>query len=598
MKHSLFVLAAVMSCGLVGTGWGQNITRASVDSAGLEGTGASNVPEVSADGSLVVFESDAPNLVVGDIGGNRDVFLHNRTTGVTVRVSEKSGVGGDADSGRPAISADGSTVVFESLAKNLVPGDFNSVHDIFSYNVATGLILRVSVDNNGVEGNGQSREPAVSDNGKFVAFHSEASNLHILDHNLFRDVFVRDMGASVNHLASLGAGGTSGNNHSGYVAAVALSGNGQQVAFISNASDLVLGDTNGVADMFVTNLATSLVQRVTVTTAGVEANGTCRACDISGDGKLVVFDSVASNLVIGDMNGAPDVFLRNMAAGTTERMSVDSNGIEANAYSVFPMISGDGTTVVFNSLATNLVAMDLNGFSDVFTRNVASGQVRRVSEDPGGLGGNGASSDACLNLDGTVTVFASSAKNLVLGDMNGVGDVFVASPGGTSDNSGASDCDCTAANGPCSTVSGPDRGCPNSNINALGAQLIGSGNAAIGADTFSMTVTDAAPIKPGLILSGDATLGPNGFGTIPDSAGLLCVGGSTRRGSVVLTDANGAASFPDFQGAAYGDSDIVGVGVSISYTYWFRDPGTANGCVGDTGSSDFNFSNGWTVTWL
>jgi hypothetical protein len=165
-------------------------------------------------------------------------------------------------------------------------------------------------------------------------------------------------------------------------------------------------------------------------------------------------------------------------------------------------------------------------------------------------------------------------------------------------NSGASDCDCTAANGPCSTVSGSGRGCPNSNINALGAQLIGSGNATLGADTFSMTVTDAAPLKPGLILSGDATLGPNGFGTIPDSAGLLCVGGSTRRGSVVLTDANGAASFPDFQGAAYGDSDIVGVGVSVSYTHWFRDPGTANGCVGDTGSSDFNFSNGWTVTWL
>jgi subtilisin-like proprotein convertase family protein len=177
---------------------------------------------------------------------------------------------------------------------------------------------------------------------------------------------------------------------------------------------------------------------------------------------------------------------------------------------------------------------------------------------------------------------------------NGAGDCAGC---GASDNTGKSDCDCTGANGPCSTASGAGRGCPNSNANGLGAMLVGSGNASIGADTFSLALTDGPPSKPGLILSGTASLGPNGVGTVPDSAGILCVGGATRRGSVVMTDASGAASFPDFQGAAYSLSDIVTAGGSVSYTYWGRDPNTAAGCAGDTASSDFTFSNGWTVNW-
>jgi len=174
-------------------------------------------------------------------------------------------------------------------------------------------------------------------------------------------------------------------------------------------------------------------------------------------------------------------------------------------------------------------------------------------------------------------------------DCNGCGPV---------DNTGASDCDCTGGNSPCSNVSGAGRGCPNSNANGLGAALVGAGSADTANDTFSLSVTDAAPNKPGLILSGTASQGPNGIGTVADSAGLLCVDGTTRRGKVVFADANGAASFPDFQGAPYSASDIVAAGSPTSYTYWFRDGGTAAGCTGDTGSSDFNYSNGWTVTWL
>jgi len=165
------------------------------------------------------------------------------------------------------------------------------------------------------------------------------------------------------------------------------------------------------------------------------------------------------------------------------------------------------------------------------------------------------------------------------------------------DNTSSDGCDCTGGNAPCGHISGEGRGCPNSNPNGLGARLTASGLAVVANDSFALSVIDAAPNKPGLILAGTQSLGPVGVGIVPNTPGVLCVGGVTRRGAVVLTDAAGSASFPDFQGAPYGQSDIVALGTQISYTHWFRDPGTAAGCPNDTASSDFNFSNGWTVTW-
>lgn len=164
-------------------------------------------------------------------------------------------------------------------------------------------------------------------------------------------------------------------------------------------------------------------------------------------------------------------------------------------------------------------------------------------------------------------------------------------------SSGSVTCDCTGGNSPCGTTGDPGHGCPNSSGPA-GAALVGAGVPSIGHDTFSLSVSSAAAMNPGLILAGTLDLGPQGLATIPDSAGLLCVGGTTRRGGVAFADASGAASFFDFQGAPFGASDLVSPGASISYTFWFRDPGTAIGCPNDTASADFNFSNGWTTQWL
>jgi hypothetical protein len=166
-------------------------------------------------------------------------------------------------------------------------------------------------------------------------------------------------------------------------------------------------------------------------------------------------------------------------------------------------------------------------------------------------------------------------------------------------NSGSSDCDCSGGNSPCGNISAVGRGCPNSNVNGLGAMLTGSGNADTTSDTFVLNVVDASPNKWSLILAGTQSAGPFGISNIPNSAGVLCVTGQTARGFTVFLDGTGAASYLDFQGAPYGAHGLVVPGASISYTAWFRDPGTAAGFTtgGGDASRQFNFSNGWTATW-
>lgn len=231
-----------------------------------------------------------------------------------------------------------------------------------------------------------------------------------------------------------------------------------------------------------------------------------------------------------------------------------------------------GNVYVTGSISDNAFMITAGGFVTEIIDS--SGDGSTLLDEPWGI----AATDA-----GTVYVAALGSQ--VLFEIEEPGSV------------GSSSCDCSGGNSPCFNVSTMGRGCPNSNANGRGARLIGVGAADSELDQFSLVVSDAAPNKPGLILAGTNSLGPNGSGGVPDSAGTLCVGGLTRRGFVALTDGTGAAHFSSFQGLPFGASDLVSAGTPITYTYWFRDPGTAFGCLSDTSSSDFNFSNGWTVIW-
>jgi uncharacterized membrane protein len=401
--------------------------RVSVDPSGVQGNGASNSCAISADGRYVAFYSAASNLVTGDTNGQSDVFVRDRQTGATTRVSvDSAGTQGNGGSERPAISSDGRYVAFYSSASNLVTGDTNGKWDVFIHDRQDGTTTRVSVDTAGAEGNGDSWSSVISSDGRYVAFYSVASNLVTGDTNGQPDVFVRDRQSGTTTRVSVDSAGTQGNYGS---SGCAISADGRYVAFFSTANNLVAGDTNNANDVFVHDRQDGTTTRVSVDSSGVQGNGSSESPAISADGRFVTFYSDASNLVTGDTNGTWDVFLRDRQSGTTTRVSVDSAGTQSNGMSFSRGISADGRYVTFYSIASNLVTGDTNGKWDVFMRDAQSGTTTRVSVGSAGTQGSGDSKVPAISADGRYVAFESVASNLVTGDTNGQSDVFVATIG-------------------------------------------------------------------------------------------------------------------------------------------------------------------------
>jgi len=344
-------------------------TRVSVDSAGAEGNGDSFVSSISGNGRYVAFASFATNLVPGDGNNAGDCFVHDRQTGLTTRVSVNSaGAEGNFGGFNPSISGNGRSVAFESFSSNLVPGDGNGKTDVFVHDRQTGQTTRVSVNSAGAEGNDASFSPSISASGHHVAFVSGASNLAPGDGNGVWDCFVHDRRSGLTTLVSVDSAGVAGNAFS---VLPSISSNGRYVAFESNASNLVPGDGNFASDCFVHDRQTGLTTRVSVDSAGAEGNGGSVNAVISSNGRYVAFSSGASNLVPGDGNGVTDVFVHDRQTGLTTRVSVDSAGAEGNGGSFASSISavGNGRYVGFSSDASNLVPGDGNGVGDCFVHD-------------------------------------------------------------------------------------------------------------------------------------------------------------------------------------------------------------------------------------
>jgi Tol biopolymer transport system component len=287
---------------------------------------------------------------------------------------------------------------------------------------------RVSVSSSGRQGNNESGAPSISANGRFVAFASDASNLVPGDTNDGIDVFVRDLRTGETRRVSVSSSGAQGNHRSG---APSISADGRFVAFWSYASNLVDGDTNRSRDVFVHDLRTGETRRVSVSSSGAQANGSSFNPSISADGRFVAFVSPASNLVDGDTNGAYDVFVHDLRTGETRRVSVSSSGAQANKlFSLNPSISTDGRFVAFESQASNLVPGDTNRANDVFVHDLRTDKTRRVSVSSSGAQANGSgffplSAYPSISADGRFVAFDSPAPNLVRRDTNRRPDVFI-----------------------------------------------------------------------------------------------------------------------------------------------------------------------------
>jgi hypothetical protein len=282
-------------------------TRVSVGPAGVEANAGCADPSISANGRFVAFESGANTLVAGETGNIIDIFVHDRQTGTTTRASVGlSGVQSNGPSLDASISADGRFVAFDSFATNLVPGGGNNAKHIFVHDRQAGTTIRASVGPAGVLGIANSDDPAISGDGRWVTFVSQANNLVVGDANGREDVFVHDVQTGVTTRVSVGLAGAEADWSSG---SPAISGDGRWVAFHSSATNLVAGDTSTRADVFVRDRATGTNTRLNLGPMGVEGNDISIAVWISANGRWVAFESEASNLVPGDSNGWSDVFL-------------------------------------------------------------------------------------------------------------------------------------------------------------------------------------------------------------------------------------------------------------------------------------------------
>jgi Tol biopolymer transport system component len=399
----------------------------SVVASGTRAAGDSNLRHgggtLSADGRYVVFHSYRAGIVPGDDNGVADVFLRDLHLGVTQLVSGAVDGGvGNAYAADASVSVDGRYVAFFSPASDLVPGDRNGAGDIFVWHRDSGRIELASIGSSGRQGNDTSLESAISADGRYVAFTSFASNLARSDSNGNSDIFLRDRQGGYTERVSVGSDGRQAN---GYSWQPCVSADGRYVAFYSTATNLVPGDRGGFADVFVRDRQTRQTLRASVAGDGTAANGYSVQPTLSGNGRYVAFVSTATNLVSGDTNRRIDVFVKDLETGQVERVSVSSTGAQGNGASYEPALSADGRYVVFESFASNLVPGDTNASHDVFVHDRETRQTRRVSLGTGDTQSDGASWTPSLSADGRFVAFRSDATNLAAVDGNRSSDVYV-----------------------------------------------------------------------------------------------------------------------------------------------------------------------------
>jgi Tol biopolymer transport system component len=378
-----------------------------------EANGAAGAPSISADGGRVAFSSDAPNLVDGDVNGERaDAFVRDLPTATTLLASgtprgttgERGGRLGRGPSG--ALSGDGRFAVLSSNSDDLA-GSVRG-YAVFRRDLARRHSARACGP-----GDGDAENPAIGALGFHVAFESRATNLAGSDANQHTDVYWCDLTTGEARRVSVPLADTP--DASGNALQPSISADGRYVAFFAEAGGLVPGD-GGRAGVYWRDVQSGEARAVDVPAGATTSNGSGQSPRISPDGRYVVFDSDATDLPGGERNGrALDVFRKDVVDGTVTLVSEGAGGEGASGDSTADSISGDGNVVVFTSTAPNLVPGDGNGRSDVFARNLATGATARVSTRGDGGELAGPSFGGAASGDGRYVAFLSRAPDATLG---------------------------------------------------------------------------------------------------------------------------------------------------------------------------------------
>ena len=390
-------------------------TRASVSSTGTPAVGVIQAGSLSANGRYVVFSSMATNLVAG-VSGLQVYRHDRATGLIALVSVSKTGTHSTAGGFAASVSADGRFVAFASAGSDFVNGDTNNAVDIFLRDMVEGTTAMVSATQSGAPAdlgavaNSVAGKREISDDGRFVAFASSATNLVLTPNNGKAQVYVKDMLTGVVTRASVDATNAAGNDTS---SAPALSGNGRVVAFLSQAANFSSLSTSHTTQLFARDLEAGTTTLESVTTAGAPVlQQAVSAAALSFDGRFLAFESRAQLDGRDKDVGTLDVFLRDRALHTTVLASLSSLAV-TGAESRGPSISADGRWVGFQSLDDKLVTGDVNGMQDVFVYDRTTEAVTLVSQNDAGQQANSASSGASVSSDGRFVVIMSAASNLV-----------------------------------------------------------------------------------------------------------------------------------------------------------------------------------------
>jgi Tol biopolymer transport system component len=380
-------------------------------------------PSFSPDGTKVLFTSQADNLIPGGTTpGVQHVYIDDLTTDTITLVSANQ-AGDEAD--RPSaagatFSPDGGKVLFSTYSDNLVAGDGNYDWDVFVKDLSTGAVTLVSTNSTGDQGDESSIEPSFSPDGGKVAFVSDSFNFPGTDAGdgaTTPEIELKDLATGTLILVSSGSGGTPGDAISHFPV---FSPDGSMIAFQGSSAGLVAGDTNDASDIFVKNLATGVLTRVSTGTSGQQLATQSFRPVWSPDGTKIAFQSGPS-----DGSAPAEIYIKDLITGKLTKVSTSGSGTPGNHDSSRPVWSPDGTRILFSSFANNLIHGDSNGAEDVFVKDLVTGQVSRIDLAPGGTQANGDSMAAAFSPDGTQVVFTSHADNLVAGDPGSQQDIFV-----------------------------------------------------------------------------------------------------------------------------------------------------------------------------
>lgn len=435
-------------------------TRVSLRTDGGQGIGASSIekPGVSDDGRFVVYSSKAPNLVDNDGNNLSDVFYWDNLTRTTVCVSVTSGptpVPADGASGFPSISGDGRYVCFQSRATNLTlesnDSPFPQKQHIYIRDMQLGvtkLVDKSTGDQTGLKANQDSANAEISKNGVWVVFESAATNLDgstapgDFDDDALVDIYVREWNSGnfdtfPVSVASNLLGGAKGNGDSG---SASISADGLRIAFQSVATNLipdfsVFGPDNGATpDVFMRDMTAGTTIRVSVANPSSVSyphpDGSSLLPSISADGLFVAFVSLATNIDPADDGPLNDIFIRDLTTNTTTIASVHSSGAQAGNGCNFPRLSGDGRLVTWQSPSPSLVNGDSNGptTEDIFLHDTQTGLTSRVSVATYDSELNGKSLRPNISRDGRYVVFYTEATNAADDDSNGTSDFYMRGP--------------------------------------------------------------------------------------------------------------------------------------------------------------------------